>query len=863
MKSLPMDNPLIEGLLVHVDGPLSSLELAQFALAEISVKSKARKSRFKTIFSFPEDFIEKYGDIVKRLASYYDILSPAFAPNWRETLSWIGKQALNKTIFLRMKADGEAGPKRFAASYLDAVLAVDESSVNVLYVEQPNLELFTSLCPVAAFLSQMASNDFIITSPSQQPFTVTVEGAAQSDLKVLASAPSQDVGFVVKLEASDTPASIVLHGPSGSKFEAEWYDALSNLKLKPGERTSSATEAFQAAAPSSSHTFILIHSQASSTGRLHSSVEVFAQADLTVEEVIARWQQYREAQNQLLHNYISDCLMNLHFEATSFGSSGFDISMMLKQFVGQEGLVEWVQSDFYVNGVKFAKGKEFPLPQLEPEKVVSQPLELKLDEKYTYKLEGFDKADDAMCYVVGVEPKEQNTSLYSGRIWIDATQFRHVKMELRQRGIKGNIISNIETQHFALVPDGKGNEFNLTKSIYAQQILNAAGRDFVLQKTYSFSEYRTNSDDFETSLSNARLSDSPMFRDTDAGLQTLKKEGDKRVVVETGKRVRSIIGGVLYDGSFNFPVPLAGISQVDFDFRKTGAQLSVFFAGPILAANLSKQWKSRYRIGMDLALSGLPGTNRIYSGSTELKTESFYLFEETVGLRATWQPTLNLSVTGSFHLAYNHYIATGDTDKAFVLPRNGFTLTPSFELKYAHKGYLFTTGASSTNRTNWREFGLAQTSRNPSRNQFDKYYAEFSKDFYFGKFTKTGLNLAYYGGDKLDRISQYRTSFLGEPRIKGIPSGTDSFDSVGVASVNHGINIFDLIKLEGSYNHAWTRNRGESRHFKGYDGLQFDFGTVGPWATYVQGTVAYAIAGNLDRYNSRWGVYFLIYKPLR
>jgi hypothetical protein len=554
--------------------------------------------------------------------------------------------------------------------------------------------------------------------------------------------------------------------------------------------------------------------------------------------------------------------MNLHFEAAYFGASGFDVAIALKQFVGPEGLAEWVQSNFYVNGVKFGKGKEFPLPQLEPEKVVSQPLELKLDEKYIYKLEGFDQIDGELCYILGVEPKEQNTSLYSGRIWIHATQFRHVKMELRQRGTKGNVISNIETQRFALVPDGKGHEFNLTKSIYAQQILNAAGRNFVLQKTYSFSDYSTNSEDYESSLANARLSDSPMFRDTDTGLQILKKEGDKRVPVETGKRVRSIIGGVLYEGSFDFPIPLAGISLVDFNYRKTGTQLSVFWAGPIIAANLSKQWKSRYRIGLDLALSGLPETNRIYSGDTELKAENFYSFEETTGVRASWQPTLNLSLTGAFHVAYNRYRATGDTDKAFILPRNGVTLTPSFELKYASTGYMFSAGASITNRADWRDFGSAQNSQDQGRNQFDKYFAEFSKDFYFGKFTKTGFNLAYYGGDKLDRISRYRTSFLGEPRIKGIPSGTDSFDNIGVASVYHGINIFDFIKLEGSYNHAWTRNWGESRHFKGYDGVECDFGTAGPWSTYLQGTLTYAIAGNLNRYNSRWGVYFLIYKPL-
>ena len=48
-----------------------------------------------------------------------------------------------------------------------------------------------------------------------------------------------------------------------------------------------------------------------------------------------------------------------------------------------------------------------------------------------------------------------------------------------------------------------------------------------------------------------------------------------------------------------------------------------------------------------------------------------------------------------------------------------------------------------------------------------------------------------------------------------------------------------------------------------FDGLEMDFGTAGPWGAFFQGMVTYAIKGNIDRYNSRWGVYLLIFKNLR
>lgn len=537
--------------------------------------------------------------------------------------------------------------------------------------------------------------------------------------------------------------------------------------------------------------------------------------------------------------------------------------MRFQQFWNREGLTEWVQSDLYVNGVKVKSGWEFPLPQLEPQKVMTPPLELKLTEKYIYRLQGTDRVDGQYCYVLEIEPKEQNEVLYSGKIWIEGSKFRQIKMELRQRGTDSNSIANIETQNFGLIPDGAGNEINLIKSIYAQQTLNAAGRNFIVERTYDFTDYTINSSNFDPSLAAARLSNRTIYRDTETGLQVLRKEGDRRVLVPRKTSVRSLVAGTMYDGSFSFPIPLFGLGMTDFNFRKSGAQLNVLFAGPYLAAVLSKQYKGGFRLGLDLALSALPGNNRVFAGSTENKAERLWIFEQSVGFRASWQINSDLCLTGMMYLPYDYYRASGDTDKNFVLPQSGVTLLPGFDLKYAHSGYILNVGASQGWRPGWSNFGLAATVKEPPGKTYDTYYTEFKKNFFYRKFVKTGFELNYYGGDRLDRFTRYSPSFIRYPRIKGIPSGTDTFDNVGIASVSQGINILDLIRLEGYYNHAWARNKTESSHFRAFDGVEVDFGTAGPWGTFFQGMVTYAIKGNLDRYNSRWGVYLLIYKTLR
>ncbi len=855
--ALPLAAVPVRALIVELEEPADADELLQFTLMSIAVKAKGANAGLQAVFFFPAGFIGRHPEFVKRVAIYADALGLPNSRDWRKEAAWIAEQALNKPVYLRV---AEA-PEGLEAAYMDALMVSAGSAVEVLWPQAPGAQTVARLCAATNLLAKFVKSDFTVAEPGAEAFSITVQPSEGAAHKLFADGRSPDVALLARISATrEKPRDVTVAGAAVGQVEIQWYDPLSAAPLKPGELKKADKRVSQSAAVDSEYALIWIHSAAAGEERAYAAVEVTARADLKVEEILARWQQYREGQRQVLDNYTAAAFLNLHFEATGMGS-GFDIGMSMEQFVDRSGLIEWVQKEFFVNGVKFSKKREFPLPQLEPEKVVTQPLELKLNEKYDYRILGTDQVDGVFCYVVGVEPKESGESLYSGKVWIDGTSFRQVRMELRQRGMKSNVVNNVETQNYGLVPDGRGHEFNLVKSIYAQQTLNAAGRNFVLEKTYRFSDYAINTAEFQGRLKAARDSDNTMYRDTEAGLRALRKQGQERVVEEAGqKRVRSILAGAMYEGTFNFPIPLFGLSLVDFNFRKTDTQLSVFFAGPILAANLSKQWRSRYRVGLDLALSALPGDNRMYSGNTELKTQELWAFEETTGTRFTWQATTSLSLTGTAYLSYERFRATSDTDKLYRLPRNGLTVYPGVELKYARKGYVFNASGTRGSRLGWREFGYGSEPVNPD---FTKYSAEFNKQIYLGRFTKGGISTSYYGGDRLDRFSRYRPSFLSRPRIRGIPSGTDSFDAVGLASVNYGFNVMELVKFEGYYNYARARNKVESRRFREFDGLEFDFGTAGPWGTFLQGTITYALRGNLERYNSRFGVYFLIFKPLK
>jgi hypothetical protein len=877
LKSMPLSPAAVHGLIVEIKEPLTAPDLFAFGLVRLTLGAKASNAGLRVAFVFPPGFVSQHGDIVKRLATYTDLLGTTYSAAWRQDAAWIAEQALNKPLVLKLDSSKlEAGASVTTSRFVTAMLAASGTSVEVVWSDPPDAKAASAVCEVNSFLTHYITGNVFAADSTASPFSVAADGVGSDEKRSFGGGLS-DLVIVARVNGSpDSPKTVRLQGVKPGPFEIKWYDPLTGTQLPAGEVTKTDKGVAQTCACTSEYALISIHKQSEADQTQYNTVEVKGGVDLKVEEIIARWQQNREAQKQRLENYMASSFMSLHFESTNLGP-GFDVSMQLKQFFNRDGQMEIAQKEFYVNGVKFGKNHAFPLPQLEPEKVLTQPLELKLNERYDYKLLGTEKINGAMCFVVGVEPKVRDEALYSGKIWIDGTTFREVKQYLSQRGAKSNVLVNVETQNFELVRDDKGNQFNLLRSISAQQLLNAAGRDFVLQRKVQYSDYVINTPQFSTALAAEHSSDDPMLRDTDQGLRTLAKKGGERVLVDKStKRIESLIAGLMYGGTFNFPIPFLGISIADFDFHHTGAQLSTFFAGPILVSDLSKQYRPKFRLALDLALNALPGQNRLYSGNTELLQGQVWTWEQTTGLRASWQPATHLSLTASTYLTYDNFLRTSQGAEQYELPRNGLTILPGVEMKYSRRGYVFDAHGTRGERINWRPFGCTSPDPPPAgcgssspnlltqspQNAFTLYDADLNKDYYIGKFTKGGWDLSYWGGNQMDRFSRYFPSFLAAPRLHGLPPGTDTFDAIAMGNVHYGFNIMDLMKIEGMYAYARARNQDESLRFRKFDGVEVNFNTPGPLGTLVQGTVSYALDGNIPRYNSRWAAYVLIFKPL-
>jgi len=163
--------------------------------------------------------------------------------------------------------------------------------------------------------------------------------------------------------------------------------------------------------------------------------DVTGRTELSVGEIVARHQQARAADDRALERHVVLARMEQHFRPTTT-DPGFDV-VSENRFFSDRGGVEWEELSFSVNGTKWGADRPaFPL--LQPEKVLSPPLDLRLDADYRYRLDGTETVDGAACYVVRFTPDSlaAGKSLYRGTVWIDRETFRRRKLQAEGKRIE-------------------------------------------------------------------------------------------------------------------------------------------------------------------------------------------------------------------------------------------------------------------------------------------------------------------------------------------------------------------------------------------------------------------------------------------
>jgi hypothetical protein len=604
--------------------------------------------------------------------------------------------------------------------------------------------------------------------------------------------------------------------------------------------------------------------------------------ELTAEEIIARYQQVEKIQTDKLERWMASGRIDFHFRFAQGGST-IDVSVDTFYFWERGGDLEWEELDYYING-NLVPWKNFPkIPLIQPEKVITLPLDLTLDRTYAYKLVGRDKVAGREAYVVQFRPTGPagEGSLYRGRVWIDVTDFNRLKASLTQTKLESPILSNEETDLFAPYPDGTGQEFYLLERIKGQQVWNTVGRNFTVRREVTFYEYKLNpsEDEFRQRRDQAYASKNNIIRDTDEGFRYLERNSDGTRTLkplQTSQWFAAV--GAFESGATNGVQPFGGANYFNFDLFGKNIQINALIGVVVNFITLSKPdlAKGKLSLTSDIVVSALFFSDKVFFDGQEQILERVDRRSQSINLRLGWSvsPFVKLNVIGAAGFrqfeqnedgteAINAYNQATGQQLTFILPQDHTALSASFQLEFSRRAYSVVAGVRQVHRSDWQEWGLFDVGTadfvdyDPTTNRYEpgaapvvqpsftRWGIDAFKEWYLPHFQKVRAEVNYLDGAKLDRFSRYQFSLFGNDRLSGFAGTGLRFDRGVIGRAGYSFNLFEVIRLDGAVEHAWIRNDPSFPGTQSHTGVGVSANFVAPWKLVISASYGRAIASDI------------------
>jgi hypothetical protein len=545
-------------------------------------------------------------------------------------------------------------------------------------------------------------------------------------------------------------------------------------------------------------------------------VDVASERTMPVEEILRRLQAFDDDQNRKLDHYQARNIMHIRYQG---GPASIEAAYAGDFFWKRGEGYDWVWSEFMVDGVKWRSKRLPELPLIQPEKAAALPLEILFTKEYEYRLRGTATVDGRDTWVVDFKPlaPTPGRNLHQGTVWVDRELYARVRTRAVQLGLEGDVLSNEETSIYTPI-DAAGQpapwsrqSFVLPLRVVKQQVFSLLNASLPIEVETEISEVRINDGAFDANRQAAWSSEHTMVRDTDEGLRYLRSDdsGDRVVESEMDTDRLFIVGGVFWDESLDYPVPLAGVNYLALDFMHTGNQVNLFFAGPLLTANYAEPrlFDSKWDAGINLFGFFIDRTDEVFRDGAEVPAEDI----ESRGASGSLFLGHPLGKFGKLDLTYrigrDQYSSADDTADDFVLPQDTTTQSLGAELRYDRAGYRALVSASRHQRSDWEFWGVPGSSEfDPAQEEYDRWRVSLRKTWWLERFRSFGLELTHVGGSDLDRFSRYDFGIFGDLSIPGYQGGLVRADEASGIEMSYGVSLGDVIRFEIDGASAWVTN---------------------------------------------------------
>ncbi|MBZ5639684.1 MAG: hypothetical protein LAO51_13140 [Acidobacteriia bacterium] len=615
-------------------------------------------------------------------------------------------------------------------------------------------------------------------------------------------------------------------------------------------------------------------------------LKVESSRGLTAEEIIARYQAVQKLQDDRLDRWKAAARIDYHFKIAQAGTA-VDVAIDSTYFWERGGQLEWDQSTYYVNGNKVTWKTIPELPLIQPEKVITLPLDLTLDKTYLYRLRGEDTVDGRPAYVLEFEPANPGvkTSLYHGRVWVDRETFVRIKASLIETNLEPPVVSNEETDVFKpfLGPDGV--QYWMLSRIDGEQLWTVGGRNFVVNRQVDFATYDLNlaKPALEEARKSAYASKDLMLRDTDKGYRYLDRQADgtRKVKESVVTRKWFAAAGAYKDSSRSSPVPLAGVNYLDYDMFHKNIQFNVLFAGVLAFVNMTQPslFGSRIDLTGEAVGVALKGEDKVYDGDVEQVDRRIDIRDQyaSVRLGIPAGSFVKFTLIGSFF--YEQYASNSDANKAlraenaangtalrFVLPQDQVQTDGTLQVEFNRKGYGVAASGTWSRRSKWEPWGLfddttqAFVSPEPVNKTFTEWDLTGTKEWYLPKFQKVRAEVNYMDGRDLDRFSRYSFSLFGQDHLPGFAGTGVRFDRGLVGRTGYSFNLFGAIRFDVSLERARVLDRSATAGYQVFTGAGLSGNIIGPWQTVIAASYGRAVQSDIPQLVGKQQFLFTILK---
>jgi hypothetical protein len=555
-------------------------------------------------------------------------------------------------------------------------------------------------------------------------------------------------------------------------------------------------------------------------------VQVGGTRQLRVDEILARHQAARARQRSIVASLISSGDTVLTFRVPGFAGP-LTVTARTVAFTAGE-TVEIEQDEIQINGLYLGRQRgDVPrLPLIEPERVSTPPLTITLTDAYHYALRGSERVNRRDAYVVGFEPIGSGRSLFSGTAWIDRETFGLMKVDATQTELRGPIASSRQIDEYAPTAVGAPSEVWLPRRSETFQVYQGPTESTPIRRTITYARHEVNPLDFAARLEAAHRSNAVMLRDTPQGFRFLVPARDdgatdtgRRLAPDAADHVATAVVGSLFDPNISVPLVFAGVSFVDFNLFRTGAQLNAFAGGTY--GRLSFSTAPLFGIGWRLAGDGsavaLSYNDRAIAHGVERYAENVRQRPAQFSIALAGPVAPAIRVRASYDLAYTAYHRSDSTAAAFVVPQSTPVHAARFTLEAERGAWNATAWWSIARRQRWAPWGLHPADDQMGARVFERFGATLTRSFVWSPRAVGHVEAAWMAGQRLDRFSQFAFGTF-DNTLRGYPVVSIRYPAGAALRSVATWNAGSRLRLDAFGDVGFVRPFEETR-WRGYPGV--------------------------------------------